>query len=200
MKRHFAKAIAAITTIFLLSMVFVILPAAESSPEGINVPVKVSFTVADPPADAAGKSFNFEVMNLDGAPQPDTAFFALTDGGEKEVHFQFDRPGIYKYRVAQIPGSDEHWRYDGTVWLVDVYVFTDDAGVLTPTVVIRQESGNKAAVCSFQNRYIKPDEPPSPDTGDKGAGVIPAALGVAAAAALSLLLIVPLRRRRREKE
>ncbi len=196
-KRIF-KALTAITAIFLLSMVFVILPAAESSPEGIRVPVKVSFTVADPPADAAGKSFNFEVTTLDGAPLPDTAFFALTDGGEKEVHFTFDRPGIYKYRVSQLPGTDEYWSYDGTVWLVDVYVFTDDAGTLTPTVIIRQESGTKAAICSFRNRYIKPDEPPSPDTGDKSAGVIPAALGVAVAAAVALLLIVPLRRRRRQ--
>ncbi len=203
--KRILKALTAITAIFLLSMVFAILPSAAevstcsptATSEGIRVPVRVSFTVADPPADAAGKSFNFEVTTLDGAPQPDTAFFALTDGGEKEVHFQFDRPGIYKYRVSQLPGTDEYWSYDGTVWLVDVYVFTDDAGTLTPTVIIRQESGNKAAVCSFQNRYVKPDEPPSPDTGDKS-GALPAALGVAVAAAVALLLILPIRRRRRQ--
>ncbi len=80
--KRILKALTAITAIFLLSMVFALLPAAESSPEGINVPVRVSFTVADPPADAAGKSFNFEVTTLDGAPLPETAFFALTDGGE----------------------------------------------------------------------------------------------------------------------
>lgn len=83
-KRIF-KALTGITAIFLLSMVFVLLPAAESSPEGIRVPVKVSFTVADPPADAAGKSFNFEVTTLDGAPQPDTERFALTDGGSGDA-------------------------------------------------------------------------------------------------------------------
>lgn len=83
---------------------------------------------------------------------------------------QYDRPGVYSYQVAQLPGTDSMCTYDDAVYNVTVSVLSrPDAYVLDAVVKAERLGfdGEKSSIV-FTNVYSEPD--PTGDTETETSG------------------------------
>lgn len=94
----------------------------------------------------------------DGIPMPKKQEITGTGAGDTFFEIQYQKVGVYKYTLRQIAGNTANWKYDETVYQVEVYVLRDeDTDELKPLVIYYDEDGNKAEAV-FHNSYNAPQD------------------------------------------
>lgn len=83
-----------------------------------SVPVKALLTKVD-----GGKHvYEIGITPLEGAPAPIEDTILINEDSEGTLDISLDEPGTYIYKVEQIPGDDNRYKYDDTVYYVTVFV------------------------------------------------------------------------------
>ena len=113
-----------------------------------------------------------------GMPKPDTDTKTLKNGTNDYFTIKVNAPGIYKYKVYEVPGSKDSIFYDDTIYSITIYVTnTDVPDELTHTITVESsKTGAKPKKLEFKNknagsdRDLPDDNPPA----DPGSGSTPA--------------------------
>ena len=127
----------------------------------------------------------------------------MTIRGEGEKEFgkiYFRKPGVYKYIVTEVEGSDPDCDYDVTVYTVTAKVTKDSNGDLhVKRTYTKDGKTTQTAVFKFTNRYEDEPEPgpgsDKPKTGDFNHIMVYVAL--LAAAVVLLAIVVAARSKKR---
>lgn len=102
-----------------------------------------------------------------GAPMPNKAILEQIGAGKVEWHIDYEMPGKYEYKVAQIVGKDRHVVYDESYYHVVVLVdYNQESKLFAMIYVIKNQEGAKTDQISFENTIKKPG-------GSGGTTVIP---------------------------
>lgn len=107
--------------------------------------------------------FEYDLTALEeGSPMPDDSqnniySFSMSGTENRKIGpMIFSHGGIYRYEVKQnISGKKENYRYDETVYTVEVYVKNEEHG-LTAEVIVLNEAGSKCESIQFENTYTVP--------------------------------------------
>ena len=153
MKRNKTAAGVWLTGAALVLALFCPLPVLAAA----RVTAAIPATVRTEGADSAAIC-TVELTPLDNAPAPaqcrltvkngDTAYFTGLD---------FDAPGDYRYRVAELKGSAANTSYDAGVYTVTVRVTSKKDGTLAAEIwAVRSGETAKADGVAFVNRCAAP--------------------------------------------
>ncbi len=127
-----------------------------ASPTSLSIPV--SKTVQGDTPD--NKTFTFELKAAtEKAPMPKTSTVTITGTGTTEFGaIEYTEPGVWKYTVRELTGSEQYYTYDKQIYTVTVTV-TDEGGSLKAAWTT-----NKGAVkrLAFVNSYATPTPTPAP--------------------------------------
>lgn len=160
-----------------VSLLLLLVMAAGSTVYAENVPVSLIFeieNIASGDTPPSMEYFMYEITSEE-SPLPEEAVYELAGTGSVTLEeIVFTAPGIYTYTISQLEGSTENYVYDTTIYDIEVYITSDDAGVLSLAYlgVWNRESGKKAESIYFENIYQAPDSSVSsgggtPTTGDE---------------------------------
>lgn len=139
-------------TLILLLLLVLAMPL-QACAEGAAT-AEIPFTVKN----ASGTVI---IEAVDGAPLPkQTEFEGISTG---KFEFSFTRPGEYRYKICQKPGTEQGVTYDSTVYSVCVAVFSNNDGSLySVTAVNVEDSSQKAEIVEFENTLAEPNVPDEP--------------------------------------
>ena len=113
--------------------------------------ITANFNVLISSASAEGP---FQII-IEGEPKADSDVFLLKRSQKREVSILITEPGNYTYYVSQTQGTDDRINYDSTVYKVDVFVTSNDAGTLSIPAINIYEQGSTAKLrhCSFSSPW-----------------------------------------------
>lgn len=168
MKSSLAKLSLVLAGLLLcLSMLSAAALAEEAPTVQINAQVTLEGTLPSTP-----ESYILR-MTADNAsnPMPDGQTggrYDLTITGAGTADFpamKFDRVGIYKYTITQVPGTNEHCTYDERSYKLTISVVNDENGGIAAVVAMYRTdaSEKKESTALFHNVYetiVKPTTPP----------------------------------------
>lgn len=161
MKRNFHGCL------LLLSLLCVAMAApalAEGPAVQVGVSVSAEGTMPEPAEEITVRMW----PDAPGNPMPE---------GEAEVRIpgegsallpkiSFDRVGVYRYTIRQLPGVVAGGVYDGRAYHLTVYVTNaeDGDGLAVTSVLYADDEAGKQAVAAFVNTYpaVVPEETPTP--------------------------------------
>lgn len=128
----------------MIPLLILVLTAAYALASDVgSVTVQIPFTVEF----ASGTVVMEAVAD---APAPEQAEFPGVEEGSFAV--TLTEPGNYKYKIYQEPGTDERFRYDETVYTVELFVTTDEVGTLSASVTVGvEDSSHKPDSVAFEN-------------------------------------------------
>ncbi len=204
----------------LAAALMLVVPAcAEAESVQVSLEVELQQT-GDVPTTA--EDATFVLRGEDGAPMPENSTLVLSgENTGKFAPITYTKPETYHYTLYQQAGETAGCTYDNTVYDVTVQVTTDDAGMLSASVLVAQEGQeSKAAKAVFVNQYQSepsgggdtPEDPSkdttqteddsvagnAPKTGDTSAPIMWAGFG--GAALLGLLGILWTSSRKQNKQ
>lgn len=148
--------------VFLLMSARSSIYAAEE--DGAAVELSVHQTVyGEEMSEESEGLFAYDLTALEeGSPMPDDSqnkvySFSMNGTENRKIGpIIFSHGGIYRYEVKQnISGKKENYRYDETVYMVEVYVKNEEHG-LTAEVIVMNEAGSKCESIQFENTYTVP--------------------------------------------
>lgn len=153
--------------VFVLFSMAIEVWAASAETVSVSIPVSQMTTGTKNPSTAV--RFRIEEKE-EGVPMPEEPEIAADSSGGGAFEILYTEPGIYRYCVSQIAGSEKNWTYDKSVYSVEVYVLWNDTmTALTPHVICYDDAGNKTDL-TFQNDYQGPKSQtirPLVKTGDR---------------------------------
>ena len=134
------------------------LEAAESPlGKSIDIPVEITAEGALP---SEPETYVISLTaSDDSAPMPEgaegkTAVLQIAGPGESAYSFQFERPGVYQYQIAQTAGSKSSCTYDSTVYTLNMYVTNAEDGGLDITAYLENgDDEGKPDKAVFHNVY-----------------------------------------------
>lgn len=125
---------------------------AETEPLSVTIPVEISVSGSNIPAD---KEYTLVIEGLDNAPMPESSTLTIKNGGSASFGpIRYTVPEDYHYRIRQTTEAQDNFTYDDTVFAVTVQVINDNQGGLTANIVAGEEgTANKAETIQFVNSY-----------------------------------------------
>lgn len=153
MKRNKTAAGVWLTGAALVLALFCPLPVLAAA----RVTAAIPATVRTEGADSAAIC-TVELTPLDNAPAPAQCRLTVKNGGTAYfTGFDFDAPGDYRYRVAELKGSAANTSYDAGVYTVTVRVTSKKDGTLAAEIwALRSGETAKADGVAFVNRCAAP--------------------------------------------
>lgn len=153
MKRNKTAAGVWLTGAALVLALFCPLPVLAAA----RVTVAIPATVRTEGADSAAICI-VELTPLDNAPAPAQCRLTVKNGGTAYfTGLDFDAPGDYRYRVAELKGSAANTSYDTGVYTVTVRVTSKKDGTLAAEIwAVRSGETAKADGVAFVNRCAAP--------------------------------------------
>ena len=123
----------------------------------LPVTAAIPATVRTEGADSAAIC-TVELTPLDNAPAPAQCRLTVKNGGTAYfTGLDFDAPGDYRYRVAELKGSAANTSYDAGVYTVTVRVTSKKDGTLAAEIwAVRSGETAKADGVAFVNRCAVP--------------------------------------------
>lgn len=160
-----------LAVLLMLSLLSVSVYAADgetgetaSTETVLNVKVPVQVTIEGP---GQNDTVTIKVeAESTGAPLPEGSSDGVYEktvkgAGKFDLSLDFSELGVYTYTITQLPGNDPYAvSYDKTTYKLTVYILNED-DVVTSTVVLEDDKGNKVDVALFHNVYKKPYIPPT---------------------------------------
>ena len=128
---------------------------AETEPLSVTIPVEISVSGSNIPAD---KEYTLVIEGLDNAPMPESSTLTIKNGGSASFGpIRYTVPEDYHYRIRQTTEAQENFTYDTAVYNVTVQVVNAENGKLSATVVGgREGSTEKSQSLVFNNSYTAP--------------------------------------------
>ena len=153
MKRNKTAAGVWLTGAALVLALFCPLPVLAAARVTAAIPVTVRTEGADSAAICT-----VELTPLDNAPAPAQCRLMVKNGGTAYfTGIDFDAPGDYRYRVAELKGSAANTSYDAGVYTVTVWVTSKKDGTLAAEIwAVRSGETAKADGVAFVNRCAAP--------------------------------------------
>lgn len=153
MKRNKTAAGVWLTGAALVLALFCPLPVLAAARVTAAIPVTVRTEGADSAAICT-----VELTPLDNAPAPAQCRLMVKNGGTAYfTGIDFDAPGDYRYRVAELKGSAANTSYDAGVYTVTVRVTSKKDGTLAAEIwAVRSGETAKADGVAFVNRCAAP--------------------------------------------
>lgn len=170
MKRSYKKSV---IMIVVLCMAFLSCGINSFSMDKYNeLTVRIPFDFID--SSDAGDDCLVKIECEKDSPKPDSETKKLKDGDFDYFTIKADIPGIYKYKVFEVPGNKDGVFYDDTVYNITIYVTnTDKEDELVYTMTVESsKTGAKPEKVEFKNRNASSerDVPEETPTGDNPAG------------------------------
>ena len=140
---------------------------AQTDPLSVSIPVKVTVSGSNVPAD---KEYKLVIEGLDNAPMPESSALAVKNGESASFGpIQYTVPADYRYRIRQTTEADNDYTYDNAVFTVTVQVVNSENGGLSANIVAGKEgTADKMETIQFSNTYAPTGG--GGDTGDGGGG------------------------------
>lgn len=153
MKRNKTAAGVWLTGAALVLALFCPLPVLAAARVTVAIPATVRTEGADSAAICTA-----ELTPLDNAPAPAQCRLMVKNGGTAYfTGLDFDAPGDYRYRVAELKGSAANTSYDAGVYTVTVRVTSKKDGTLAAEIwAVRSGETAKADGVAFVNRCAAP--------------------------------------------
>lgn len=153
MKRNKTAAGVWLTGAALVLALFCPLPVLAAARVTAAIPVTVRTEGADSAAICT-----VELTPLDNAPAPAQCRLMVKNSGTAYfTGLDFDAPGDYRYRVAELKGSAANTSYDAGVYTVTVRVTSKKDGTLAAEIwAVRSGETAKADGVAFVNRCAAP--------------------------------------------
>lgn len=153
MKRNKTAAGVWLTGAALVLALFCPLPVLAAARVTAAIPATVRTEGADSVAICT-----IELTPLDNAPAPAQCRLTVKNGGTAYfTGLDFDAPGDYRYRVAELKGSAANTSYDAGVYTVTVRVTSKKDGTLAAEIwAVRSGETAKADGVAFVNRCAAP--------------------------------------------
>lgn len=153
MKRNKTAAGVWLTGAALVLALFCPLPVLAAARVTAAIPATVRTEGADSAAICTA-----ELTPLDNAPAPAQCRLTVKNGGTAYfTGLDFDAPGDYRYRVAELKGSAANTSYDAGVYTVTVRVTSKKDGTLAAEIwAVRSGETAKADGVAFVNRCAAP--------------------------------------------
>ncbi|MCI7812261.1 MAG: FctA domain-containing protein [Lachnospiraceae bacterium] len=159
------KSMSLILIIALLCSIMMAQTAIAAEMPAVTVPVQISLsgTVPDP-----AEKFVVELVAVDEeCPMPKETkgriytMEVIGAGNFGLPTITYENPGIYKYTIRQLAGTNPKCTYDDTVYEMTVYVTNaeDGSGLEATAILYPDSDGTKQIEAKFHNEYETETEP-----------------------------------------
>ena len=116
------------------------------------------------------------------------------------VEDEFTEPGVYMYKVSQVKKNDMD-NFDDTVYVVQMYITSDEDGVLSFSTVTNIEGEEKKQELTFENSNNPvPGKPSGPQTGNEIITSLWLCIGFGTVAVAAVVVCIVVTKKQKEKE
>ena len=135
----------------------------RASFEYTPIDIEIPFSVSEEDID---ESVSYKVViepREENAPEPKETEKTINGSGKGTFEIVADEPGTYSYKIFERKGADENIQYDGTSYIVKVFVTSDDEGNLDYQIILSDGTSVKPKDVKFINKATdKPEDPSDP--------------------------------------
>ncbi|WP_304206686.1 Spy0128 family protein [Peptostreptococcus russellii] len=70
-----------------------------------------------------------------------------------DINLTFNKEGVYKYEISVLNKDEGNYRYDKSIYKVEIYVDKEDDSKLSKQIIVRSASGEKKGEIKFNHVY-----------------------------------------------